>query len=564
MRTSTASEPPRERIAIFHPPGRMALTRNPFGKDVANLQLWRALARHGGFQQIDILSETGASTSDIVQDLFGNAAHETDIVSTSLTGFAWAAGSSALLRGLPRISDLAWMRRRRASDGRYSLVGLIHTVAPPEVRRIIADTMLAPVHDWDALICTSPAVQENVTSLFEQWGEYLAQRLGGKPPPRPRLPLLPLGVEAGAFTPDPDATPRRSIRGAYELGEDDVLVLWVGRLSYYEKAFPQVMFKAVEAATRTADAKRVVFVMAGWFPEASDQSHFRQAADMHAPSVAIHFVDGNDKSRLAELWAGADIFLSLVDNIQETFGITPLEAMASGLPVVVSDWDGYRATVRDGVDGFLIPTLGGPTAGGLGAAIVERHALELTSYQAYVGMVAQHTAVHVSRAADAISALVASRDLRRKMGESGRRRVLENFDWPVIAGQYRALVDELTAVRAAAAPASPLEPRTDPIRSDPFAAFGHFATHQLTLDMRLTTADGVDSAAVRSAGSVRLDGAFGGFRASPDVCAEAFSLIQSRGGAPVREILEAFPMGDRRQLELGLAWMAKCGFVDWL
>jgi glycosyltransferase involved in cell wall biosynthesis len=30
--------------------------------------------------------------------------------------------------------------------------------------------------------------------------------------------------------------------------------------------------------------------------------------------------------------------------------------MAAGIPVVVSDWDGYKDTVRDGVDGFRIPT----------------------------------------------------------------------------------------------------------------------------------------------------------------------------------------------------------------
>jgi glycogen synthase len=45
------------------------------------------------------------------------------------------------------------------------------------------------------------------------------------------------------------------------------------------------------------------------------------------------------------------------DNIQETFGLTPLEAMAAGLPVIVGDWDGYKDTVRDGVDGFRIPSL---------------------------------------------------------------------------------------------------------------------------------------------------------------------------------------------------------------
>ena len=32
--------------------------------------------------------------------------------------------------------------------------------------------------------------------------------------------------------------------------------------------------------------------------------------------------------------------------------------MAAGLPVVVSDWDGYRYTVTDGVEGFRIPYFG--------------------------------------------------------------------------------------------------------------------------------------------------------------------------------------------------------------
>ena len=92
--------------------------------------------------------------------------------------------------------------------------------------------------------------------------------------------------------------------------------------------------------------------------------------------------------------SAADVFISLVDNIQETFGITPLEAMASGLPVVVSDWDGYRHTVRDGEEGFLIPTLGGPEEGFVGDLVGE-HALGFKSYQQYVSIVAQHTAVHV-------------------------------------------------------------------------------------------------------------------------------------------------------------------------
>jgi glycosyltransferase involved in cell wall biosynthesis len=45
-----------------------------------------------------------------------------------------------------------------------------------------------------------------------------------------------------------------------------------------------------------------------------------------------------------------------VETLQESFGITPLEAMASGLPAVVSDWSGYRDTVAHRKTGFHVKT----------------------------------------------------------------------------------------------------------------------------------------------------------------------------------------------------------------
>ena len=53
----------------------------------------------------------------------------------------------------------------------------------------------------------------------------------------------------------------------------------------------------------------------------------------------------------------ASYSLSLVDCLQETFGLTPIEAMASRLPVVVSDWNGYRDTVVEGRTGYRVPKL---------------------------------------------------------------------------------------------------------------------------------------------------------------------------------------------------------------
>ena len=54
--------------------------------------------------------------------------------------------------------------------------------------------------------------------------------------------------------------------------------------------------------------------------------------------------------------SSADLALSLVDNTQETFGLAIAEAMAAGLPVIASNWNGYRDLVRHGVDGYLVPS----------------------------------------------------------------------------------------------------------------------------------------------------------------------------------------------------------------
>ncbi len=555
-------------LAIYHPPGRLGLAANPFGKDVANLELYRALARHGGYEALHILASVRADPAALAAALGIEAQAGPRVTAGLVLDQGLAARAGTLLRGQPDLAPLAWLRRRAVGDRAYSLVGLVHTIAPPVLREEIAGALLAPVQPWDAMICTSPAVRDALTAMFDRWSDYLGERFGGggaaaQGAVRPRLPVIPLGVDAPALAALADRLDARArLRSRLGLAADDVLVIWVGRLSFFEKAFPQPMFRAVEEA-RLATGARVAFAMAGWFPNVeADRRRYEEAAQAYAPGTPLHLLDGNDRELLGELWAAGDVFLSLVDNIQETFGITPVEAMAAGLPVVASDWDGYRFTVRDGVEGFLIPTLGGP-AGPPGETLAARHSALLDSYQTYVGGVAQHTAVHVGRAARALAELIASPELRRRMGAAGRERVRQMLDWPVVTGQVRALAEELAQIRAAAAD-PPRTHRMNPVRGDPFAEFADFASHGLTLDTVVRLRDGASAADLARAQSVGLDAAFAIWRGSLEEAGQVVARLEDGAGLTVRDLLAGFPPERRRLVQMSLVWLAKLGVLDWL
>jgi len=196
------------------------------------------VARHGGYSRVDVLSLRPTSTQALEEALFEPGTPRPELDWALLPGSKAPAEAGVLLRGQPDLAELAWMRRRQSSDRAYSLAGWIHTLAPPAIRQIIAMTAVAPTHPWDALVCTSPAVRANVGAMLDEWGEHLAERTGGRPPPHPALPVIPLGVEAArlqALADRPEA--RRRVRERMGLAEDEILVLWVGRLSFFEKAF---------------------------------------------------------------------------------------------------------------------------------------------------------------------------------------------------------------------------------------------------------------------------------------------------------------------------------------
>jgi glycosyltransferase involved in cell wall biosynthesis len=68
---------------------------------------------------------------------------------------------------------------------------------------------------------------------------------------------------------------------------------------------------------------------------------------------------------VAPLLASADLFL--LPSQTESFGLSALEALASGVPVIASDVGGLREVIRDKETGYLLPF--GDTAAMADAAI---------------------------------------------------------------------------------------------------------------------------------------------------------------------------------------------------
>lgn len=371
----------------------------------------------------------------------------------------------------PPTQELAAMRGL-VNPQAFSLMGVTHTLSSASAMDQIAALVLPPFTAWDALICTSTAAHRLVVTLQDEMRQYWAAQIGATRFAQPQLPVIPLGVNAPSFTATDDQ--RRQGRDQLGLAQDEVAFLFAGRLSFHAKANPAAVYIALEAA---AAHHKVVCVEAGVFPNDGIRQGFLKAQQTLAPSVKFIWLDGNDKVAYRRAWQAADVFVSLSDNIQETFGLTPIEAMAAGLPVIVSDWDGYKDTVRHGVDGFRIPTVI-PAPGG-GGDLALRHALGLDTYDYYIGRTSLSTVVAPEPLKKAVMELASNAPLRQQMGAAGRARAYVNFDWPVILKRYEELAGELTAIRENAANSNIALGMTWPQRADPFHRFAHFASARL-------------------------------------------------------------------------------------
>jgi len=151
---------------------------------------------------------------------------------------------------------------------------------------------------------------------------------------------------------------KRDARKLLSLPQDKLILLCFARFSAHEKMDLLPLLRGFKRILEECneEASNLLLLLAG----DDERYHYAQEVEKFAEALKIadnvRFLKNPSFVEGPLIYSAADIFISFADNFQESLGITVLEAMASGLPAIVSDWDGYKDIVLHGKTGFRVPT----------------------------------------------------------------------------------------------------------------------------------------------------------------------------------------------------------------
>jgi len=214
-----------------------------------------------------------------------------------------------------------------------------------------------------------------------------------------KVRIVPNGVDPEEFKPVAE-TDREGGRRRLGLGSEPC-VLFVGSL-IPRKGLPFLVEAAKKIVKEYSETK---FVIVGEGPLKSQLLSNLETANL---SGNFKFLGNVKEDMLPAVYNSADVFA--LPSIQEGQGIALLEAQASARPVVAFDVGGVNEAVRNGETGLL----------------VKRGSSE--------------------ELADALLKLLSDKVLREKMGASGRRFVIENFNWDICAQKMLNVYREALAI----------------------------------------------------------------------------------------------------------------------
>lgn len=160
-----------------------------------------------------------------------------------------------------------------------------------------------------------------------------------------RIRVVRPGVDFERFSSPDRAACRAEVRARHGIGPDDLLVLFVG-MNFEVKGL-DALIAAMAQARRARPEAGIRLLVVG----RGDERKYRSLARDHGVADAVAFA-GPVADGVERYYRAADVFAML--SSFDTFGMAVLEAMAAGLPVIVSPNVGAKDLVEDGVSGFIV------------------------------------------------------------------------------------------------------------------------------------------------------------------------------------------------------------------
>lgn len=308
----------------------------------------------------------------------------------------------------------------------------------------------------DRVICLSEAQAKALLNLTDK---------------RIRIHRIPLGVDITRFKP----IDREICRSVLQLPKDRIIILSLGRFSANDKADLLPLLRSF--ANLSLKIEKSVLLLAG-DDRRGYASHIKRFVNQLGIDDKVIIMTNVPEIAKPLVYNASDAFVIVGDSIQESFGIALIEAMACGIPVVASDWDGFRELIIHGETGLLVPTWWGKCDSWISSIST------LSPWDLNHLFLAQTVAVDINLLEDALLALVENPDMREEMGISARQRVESMFDWKIIIPKYERLWLDLRNN-----PTSPLVDSDLHIEAKYWETFEHYPSNKVCAktSVRLTT-----------------------------------------------------------------------------
>jgi glycosyltransferase involved in cell wall biosynthesis len=162
-----------------------------------------------------------------------------------------------------------------------------------------------------------------------------------------RISLIPNGIAARILSPEDRQRLREDLRSFHDIPRDVPLIATIGELTV-PKGQRDLVLAANEVIKAVPDCR---FVIAG--RDSSIDQKFRRELKRLVRVLGLedHFLWLDWLDDITPLLAAADIFVSASHH--ESFGLTILEAMAAGTPIIATETDGAKGLVKR--QEFLVP-----------------------------------------------------------------------------------------------------------------------------------------------------------------------------------------------------------------